>query len=314
MITFSKLFNVVQACVDKKNQINGEINSLLDVCKQAGDGSGQLKIAVYGLLNSGKSTLLNALTDHCNKEFFKTGDFRVTTRNQMYNTPDFCYIDTPGLDSDASDDQFANLSLLRSDIVLFVHNAAKELEQCEIKVLQKMKKMLGDYSAQGMIIVLSRKDSLDENSLDLVSSKITAQCKEFLNLEFTQIPVAASLYIKGCNETDPKRRNAFIKLSNLVVLKKAVLDCQRNNPAKFEQQKLIHLLEQKKKELLKVKTVNNQARTEMVKLTNRQFASLSEQINKCNDWLDSDEATKFAKKFAEVEKNKEILRQLVSKD
>ena len=56
-------------------------------------------IAVCGLMNTGKSYLLNMLTQHIDQEYFKTADQRETAANKTLETEQYIYLDTPGLDA-----------------------------------------------------------------------------------------------------------------------------------------------------------------------------------------------------------------------
>ncbi len=54
-------------------------------------------IVTWGLMNAGKSSLLNMLTKHIEQEYFKTNDFRETAVISAYETDQLTYLDTPGL-------------------------------------------------------------------------------------------------------------------------------------------------------------------------------------------------------------------------
>ena len=78
-------------------------------------------VAVYGVYNTGKSSLLNSLTGHVETEFFKTGDVPETRSNKKLEQNGICYIDTPGLDVNMADTAAANQGAFQADIILFVH-------------------------------------------------------------------------------------------------------------------------------------------------------------------------------------------------
>lgn len=132
------------------------------------------RLVVFGLLNSGKSTLLNVLTDHLDEELFKTGDFRVTTSNQVYETDDMIFVDTPGMDGGDSDDILATLGVSGAHIILFLHNADHELEHQEIELLQKLLQLDAGAPVNGrspVMILMSRADSLSKNEVEQVRAK-----------------------------------------------------------------------------------------------------------------------------------------------
>ena len=88
-------------------------------------------IVTWGLMNAGKSYLLNMLTQHIDKEFFKTNDFRETAIISSYETDQYVYLDTPGLDANAQDNLEALKGVKKADIVLFVH----QLQDVDISTL-----------------------------------------------------------------------------------------------------------------------------------------------------------------------------------
>ena len=47
-------------------------------------------IVAWGLMNAGKSYLLNMLTQHIDSEFVKTNDFRETAENHQFEGDDRC--------------------------------------------------------------------------------------------------------------------------------------------------------------------------------------------------------------------------------
>ena len=75
-------------------------------------------IVTWGLMNAGKSSLLNMLTQHIEQEFFKTNDFRETTEVCAYEADQYIYLDTPGLDANAADNLEALKGIKKADIVL----------------------------------------------------------------------------------------------------------------------------------------------------------------------------------------------------
>ena len=76
---------------------------------------------VYGVYNSGKSSLLNSLTGHVEAEYFPTRDVPETKVAKQLEHQGICYIDTPGLDVDEHDTAVANSGAFKADIIIFVH-------------------------------------------------------------------------------------------------------------------------------------------------------------------------------------------------
>ena len=100
-------------------------------------------IAVCGLMNAGKSYLLNMLTQHIDQEYFKTADQRETTENNKLETEQYIYLDTPGLDANTQDDAIVQPGIAEADFVLFVHQPQGELDPCELAFLRQLKDRFG---------------------------------------------------------------------------------------------------------------------------------------------------------------------------
>lgn len=82
-----------------------------------------IKIVNTGLVNSGKSTLFNALLNKNDDEGFKTGAARTTVKSESeYMEKDICLIDTPGIDAREEDDEKAYRSVVMADIIVVIHN------------------------------------------------------------------------------------------------------------------------------------------------------------------------------------------------
>lgn len=78
------------------------------------------QVVCAGIYNAGKSTLLNALTEGDN---FPTGAVPTTKEMSKYTTDKANFIDTPGLNANTEDDEEAELSYQKADVILFVSSA-----------------------------------------------------------------------------------------------------------------------------------------------------------------------------------------------
>ena len=78
------------------NHIQQEYTELRKILNNQKDES---IVAVWGLMNAGKSYLLNMLTQHLENEYFKTNDFRETAEIKTAQFGNITYLDTPGLDA-----------------------------------------------------------------------------------------------------------------------------------------------------------------------------------------------------------------------
>ena len=133
------------------------------------------RIAAWGLVKAGKSSLLNMLSGHANDEHFQTGDVRTTRANQALELDDYVLVDTPGLGYDQNDTQQANQGLDAADIVLFVHAPPGELDQEEEALLDQLPSAYGQDVGERVELVISQLDKLQDADLAAVKDTIERQ-------------------------------------------------------------------------------------------------------------------------------------------
>lgn len=133
------------------------------------------RIAAWGLVKAGKSSLLNMLSGHASDEHFKTGDIRTTITNQALELNDYVLIDTPGLGIDADDTQQANEGLDTADVVLFVHAPPGELDVEEVALLDQLRNAYGHDVGERVVLVISQLDKLQDADLTDVRQTIERQ-------------------------------------------------------------------------------------------------------------------------------------------
>ena len=75
------------------------------------------QIMVYGIYNSGKSTLVNAL---CERDVAQVADRPMTDRITEYDNGQYILIDSPGIDAPEEHERIADERLSRCHIILFV--------------------------------------------------------------------------------------------------------------------------------------------------------------------------------------------------
>ncbi len=215
--------------------------------KEAND----VRIAVFGKYNHGKSTLLNALIGH---DQFKTADKRETTINSEFKKNGIIWIDTPGLDADirGEDDAKAREGAFKmADFLFLVHNVKTgELDKYEKKLYQDLMRQDRNYKNK-MFLILTQIDQLSADDLDQVQNKITNQMPDL-----TIIPVSAVRYIKGRDENMEK----FISLSGI----KNLFDLVDYLSDKFE--------EFRRKEIIRLR---NKAKIELYDLLEREESELN---------------------------------------
>lgn len=90
-------------------KINENVIDLLDVEKP--------KVMVYGIYNSGKSTLINSL---CKEEVAKTADRPMTDEISEYDRGDYFLVDSPGVDAPIQHELVTEEHINKCHIILFV--------------------------------------------------------------------------------------------------------------------------------------------------------------------------------------------------
>lgn len=93
------------------------------------------QIMVYGIYNSGKSTLVNAL---CEREVAQVADRPMTDRITEYDNGKYILIDSPGIDAPEEHERIADARLSKCHIILFVISSKGGFESREnyVKMLK----------------------------------------------------------------------------------------------------------------------------------------------------------------------------------
>lgn len=161
-----------------------------------------LHIAVCGLMNAGKSALLNALTGHLEKEFFETKAVRSTNTVQTLTHEGITFVDTPGIDANDEDDRNAWRGLATADIILFAHNLGTgTLETVEINFLKELKRRRPDIE-DSLLVVLTHAESASEQRQDRLDA-ISAILSPLFKAPRTLIPTSFTTFRKGVLEQKP---------------------------------------------------------------------------------------------------------------
>ncbi len=186
-------------------------------------------ICAIGLYNSGKSSLLNALTNSFDKSNFSVADIVETKEVKILEYQDFIFVDTPGLNVDKNDDTNAFKGFLQSDIYLFVHNVSTgELHKQEFEYLKKMVENSDDNFAKNLVIILSQSDGIDRDKIKQVKENIKIQLLNFIDQKSINkmkiIAISSESYIKGCNEN----KKLLVENSNMELLNQ-ILNALKSN-------------------------------------------------------------------------------------
>ena len=133
-------------------------------------------VVTYGIMNAGKSSLLNMLTKNIDQEFFKTNDVRETSEIKKFESEKYIYLDTPGLDANNADDLQAQIGVAQADIVLFLHQPQGALEANEANFLKNLKKSFGNHAESNIILVITKIEKENPAKIDLIENEIKKQC------------------------------------------------------------------------------------------------------------------------------------------
>ncbi|WP_217540618.1 GTPase [Vibrio metschnikovii] len=175
-------------------------------------------IAVWGMMNAGKSYLLNMLTQHYNAEFFPTNDIRETAELKLFEGESYIFLDTPGLDANKDDDLIALGGAAQADLVLFVHQPQGELEKLELDFLKQLKESFGEYAEQQIVLVISKADAESQDKIEQIEQKVLEQCHEYLGFSPVSFQISGTRFHKGIQLS----KDGLVKASHLQELKQHI--------------------------------------------------------------------------------------------
>lgn len=173
--------------------------------------TGKPVVAAWGLMNAGKSYLLNMLTNHIQTECFRTNDIRETAELKEFETDDFIFLDTPGLDANNADDLIAIQGAAKADIVLFVHQPQGELEKIEIDFLRQLKSSFGQYAEKNIILVLSKSDVESAENIAAIEKRMLEQCRDDLGFNPRCYAISGSRFHAGVTQ----KQDGLVRASHL---------------------------------------------------------------------------------------------------
>lgn len=188
------------------NQPSQQLEQLEDACRsfqQEVSQGAKPRIAAWGLVKAGKSSLLNMLSGHVQDEFFKTGVLRTTLLNQELETEHYQLVDTPGLGIDQRDNHQAYKGLDSADVVVFVHAPPGELDQEEMELLAQVKASYAEETEQRLVLVLTQLDKDQDGALAHIQQRILEQLREQLSLQSRCFQISNSRYRKGAAQGQP---------------------------------------------------------------------------------------------------------------
>lgn len=246
----------------------------LEVLTEAGKQR-QVMVSACGLYNAGKSSLLNALGGHVHEEYFKTANVRETCELKTLELPGLSLLDTPGLDSNSNDDTLAFEGILKSDLILLVHNPRNgELDQLELDYLGRIQAQSTEPLNQRLLLVLTYAAEINESDKTALLARIEQQFQQ----HFGKLPavfwVDSPTYAKAIRE----EMRALASISGIEQLQ-GYLSENHERLAHSRQQK-----QQKKQELVK-QTLLRSLRQEISRRENE----LNQQARQFRTWVEVQE-------------------------
>ncbi|BBR57661.1 MULTISPECIES: GTPase [Enterobacteriaceae] len=221
--------------VDSTQSLHTQLLHKADALLAQNMTAGKPVVVAWGLMNAGKSYLLNMLTDHLQTECFRTNDIRETAELKAFETPDFIFLDTPGLDANSNDDLIAGEGAAKADIVLFVHQPQGELEKIEIDFLREIKASFGQYAEQNIILVLSKSDVETPEKIEEIRQRMLEQCRDSLGFNPRCYALSGSRFHAGMTQ----KKEGLVRASHLGDLTKTLQTLNRDARAvKQERQRL----------------------------------------------------------------------------
>lgn len=158
-------------------------------------------VVAYGLMSSGKSSLLNMLTGHVREEFFMAND--------VFEGERYVFVDTPGVDASVEETGAG-----QADIALFVHEPQGELEAIELEFLSSLAASFGPFASKRVLIVLTMMEKDESARIDAIEHKIRVQCEAVLGFMPPIFQVSNKRYQNGVL----KQQRPMIVLSRIPAL------------------------------------------------------------------------------------------------
>ena len=289
---FSNADSFLKSSIHK--EINRYINDggqLMNAYKSAIAAKAEpIRITTCGLLKAGKSSLLNALTDHLETELFATGAVRTTVRNQTLSYQNIVFVDTPGLDATEEDDKEAWNALNTADVLLFVHNPGiGELDKSEVNFLSELASQPGTHKGleDRLVVILTWLES-NEEVIDAISQKVKSQIKNCLGIEPRLFQISFTSYQEGKLEGKKK----LVEYSRIPVLQQHIFENLARLHSQFQVLRQVRI-DEIRKQLINAIDIEIANRTEKIISHGKEFDRAYEALTKDADKLVSTLRTKI---------------------
>ena len=168
-------------------------------------------IANTGRVNSGKSTLFNALLD---RRRFDEGAVRTTITGEREALQDGIeLLDTPGTQATEEDDEAAFQAVVEADLIVFVHNSKEPLDRFETAWLERLGGDIGtEQIADRLIFVCSWLDKGEKvANYDELQESLRRQIHSALGSSVDLWEVSAMRYFNGME----RQKQGLVKASRI---------------------------------------------------------------------------------------------------
>lgn len=165
-------------------------------------------IANTGLVNSGKSSLFNALLDSFETERFPVGAIRTTKQGDRERlTENVDIVDTPGIDAADEDDETAFAALMEADLIVVTHNIKTGmLNRSEQEWVARLANVLSpDDIRRRVIFACTWIDARErQEGYQAVVAETRRQVVETLGTEIHFWNLSAKRYVTACQKSNEK--------------------------------------------------------------------------------------------------------------
>ena len=194
------------------------------------------RIMVYGIYNSGKSTLLNALMGEARA---KMNDIPTTVKIDKYQWKEYTIYDTPGIDAPEKDEQVSKEQLRKSDVIIFVMGTEGNVDYAKnyrelADIVESGKRILLVLNNKSGDLVCNSVEDKDLQQLDILKRRVylnfTQACKggtpEEMARRYPMCIVDAKMALDARTKAglSGEERQIMLDASNIATLERLIVD------------------------------------------------------------------------------------------